>query len=530
MPLIRLPARSAVSSTSPSLRSGFDAPHPVAQRRRLLAACGQGLVARHGTEAQHAARPGVRQARHVGGDHGGDLGVATDGLRIDTQHDRLAGTRHLHRPRHHAFGNDVGAKAGAVPQHRPLQAQPHAVGLARDAPVAADEQRPGLVVEEGVLRPRQHAQRARRHARRRVAPAAAHRGPPRRTAGRRHAARGRRCRPARRARRWNGCPAPAARRRRRPTPHSRCRRGRGRSSALRPAAASGCATTTAPARGRPRASAVAQSRQPAPGEPVRRRLAAWGRARPLPARPAAAPAPAAHWRRPAAAGRPRRPKARRWPGGRCGPGPGSTRRHRHRQTRRRRSWRWPAMFRAEACLRQQSARSHRRWPGRRRSSAPRRRDAARPGRRRGWHRTAPVACDPADASHRGCAKGRRRTCVRRRRANAPAPPFAASLGAATPARPAARPCTESRAGSRACRRERHFAVISATTCCGDSPRACANSSRSGANSASKHTGSRQRRPGRDSGAVSRASLSSASAASNAASLCSSTAKCTVRLV
>ena len=442
MPLIRLPVRSAASSASPSARSGPMRAHPVVQRRGQRAARGQRLVARHGTKAQHAARPRMRQARQVGADHRGDLGVAADGLRVHAQHDRLAVAGHLHRARRHAFGHDVGAVAGAVPQRRALQAQPHAVGLARDAVVAADEQRPGRGVEEA--RPAVRAARAaaRRHARRargawRCSPWPGAAG----AAGRRHAARGRRCRPGRRGHRWSGCPAPAARRRRRPAPGSRCRCGRARRASISPGCsvrlrqdASGCALPSSrvsrgaksPASARRTGAADGAQRRPEQGHLQRRQLGGLrqqrvgagqqhrvGRAGQRHADGAVAAA-AQVLDRHAGAGVDELEAAAH--GERLRVEPGS---------------------RAAACRRPRRAPARRSGRGRWPASAPRRRGAARPGRRPCRRRTAPAACAPAGASRRGCARGRPRTCGRPPPASARAPPCAASRGAAAPARRAA---------------------------------------------------------------------------------------------
>ena len=71
------------------------------------------------------------QRRQVGGDDGGDLGIAAGGLTVGQQHDGQAVAGHLDGARRDAVGDDVGA-LGRMLEGRALEPHAHAVGGARD--------------------------------------------------------------------------------------------------------------------------------------------------------------------------------------------------------------------------------------------------------------------------------------------------------------------------------------------------------------------------------------------------------------
>jgi hypothetical protein len=84
------------------------------------------------TEAKRTEAPGPppRNDRNVGGDHRGDLRIASRRLRIGQQHDRLTRPRNLDCACHSAVGHNIVTLG--VRELRTVEPKAHAVGLHRD--------------------------------------------------------------------------------------------------------------------------------------------------------------------------------------------------------------------------------------------------------------------------------------------------------------------------------------------------------------------------------------------------------------
>ncbi|MNI57493.1 hypothetical protein D3C73_1125570 [compost metagenome] len=81
--------------------------------------------------------------------------IATDGLPVIEQHDRLPIRRHLHRPQRDPFGNH---RLALVVQRRAQQTHAHAVGTAVEGPGAVEGIEQALATELADLRPHDQIQ------------------------------------------------------------------------------------------------------------------------------------------------------------------------------------------------------------------------------------------------------------------------------------------------------------------------------------------------------------------------------------
>jgi len=92
----------------------------------LLAQQIQGLLDGDALEAHFVARRNCPRRQKIGRDHVGGFGIASGGLVLDEENDRLAVGRHLDCPQRHALGEHVARRAG---NGGATQANAHAVGF-----------------------------------------------------------------------------------------------------------------------------------------------------------------------------------------------------------------------------------------------------------------------------------------------------------------------------------------------------------------------------------------------------------------
>jgi len=86
-------------------------------------------IPRNGHEMLGALSRPARQPSQIGPDHGSQLRIAANSLRIGQQHDGLAVGGHLNCPRGDAVRDNVGMLRRAVRQRWPRQPHAHAVTL-----------------------------------------------------------------------------------------------------------------------------------------------------------------------------------------------------------------------------------------------------------------------------------------------------------------------------------------------------------------------------------------------------------------
>src|SRR6266404_4478716 len=96
----------------------------------------------HRDKTQPVTWPAAAEDRQIGGNDRGDLGVATGRLVIGEQQDRLPRARYLDGTGRDRIGDDVPAVAMA--QRRAVEAHAHAIGVRRNAELAAEQCRDRL--------------------------------------------------------------------------------------------------------------------------------------------------------------------------------------------------------------------------------------------------------------------------------------------------------------------------------------------------------------------------------------------------
>src|SRR5579859_2935585 len=132
---------------------------PALEGRLALLQRRAGFPAGDALEPHRIAGPQMAEARQIGADHGGDLGITAGGLPIRQQNDRLAVARHLDDARHDAVGGDFRALV-VMGQGFAGQAQSHAVAGRSDLEGLALQRVEAFRLEMVVLRAGNHADRA----------------------------------------------------------------------------------------------------------------------------------------------------------------------------------------------------------------------------------------------------------------------------------------------------------------------------------------------------------------------------------